>query len=530
MPTLFSYSLYSGIFLLAGYLAYRLLLASEKQPALNRAALLGLYAVAMLAMPVAAGVAALRPAQVAPAGVTIDLAALTVAVVEAPHSQWQEWLPAVVWAYAAGVAAVVLRTLWGYARLVQLIVRGRRERRDGYTLVVLPEAVVPFSFMHYIVIGEADSCRADMMVTAHELGHLRCRHWMDLVVAHAVCALLWYNPAAWLMRSELRRVHEYQADAAVLGRGFDARSYQMLLIEKAAGVRLQSLASSLDHSNLSKRITMMYKQNNGAARRLRVLALVPALVLAAFASKQPAVAATLSAVSSLTMASAPAAPASAPAAAVAATDSKVTEKTAATQARPAQLPRYKGGEKEMFSYLASNIRYPEEAMKADKQGRVVVRFTVLADGRVADVQIERGVDPALDKEAVRVVSAMPAWEPGLDEEGKPVACGYALPVTFKLTGKEKTTNELKGDVVAVGTQRSDETNSGESRLDNVVVIGYNGEVNNTGEKPVIMLGGTLYEGDLNSIDPNNIESITVRKDDPKYPTGVIDITLKAKNQ
>lgn len=538
MAALFAYSLYSGLFLLAGYLAYRVVLAAEKQPALNRAALLGLYGVALLAMPVAAAVAALRPVEVAHGTAVIDLGAIAVAVVDAPRSQWQEWLPAVVWVYAAGVAAVLARTLWGYGRLVWLICRGRRERREGYTLVVLPEAIVPFSFMHYIVIGEADSCRADMMVTAHELGHLRCRHWMDLVLAQAVCVLLWYNPASWLMRSELRRVHEYQADAAVLGRGFDARSYQMLLIEKAAGVRLQSLANSLDHSNLSKRITMMYKQNNGAARRLRVLALVPALVLAAFAAKQPAVAATLSAVNSLEMASATAAPASvaAPAApasseapaAVAATAGKVTEKSAPAQARPAQLPRYKGGEKEMFSYLASNIRYPEEAMKAGKQGRVVVKFTVLADGRVDNVEVLRGVDPVLDKEAVRVIAAMPAWEPGLNEEGKPVACGYSLPVQFKLTGKETTGGELNGDIVAVGAQRRDEANPEEGRLEDVVVIGYNGRVNYTGEKPVIMIGGTVYEGDLKSIDPNQIESITVRKDDPKYPTGVIEITLKKK--
>ena len=248
-------------------------------------------------------------------------------------------------------------------------------------------------------------------------------------------------------------------------------------------------------------------------------------------------AATLSAVNSLEMTSAPAAPASvaAPAApasaeapaAVAATAGKVTEKSSPAQARPARLPRYKGGEKEMFSYLASNLRYPEEAMKAGKQGRVVVKFTVLADGRVADVEVLRGVDPVLDKEAVRVISAMPAWEPGLNEEGKPVACGYSLPVQFKLTDNE-TTGELNGDIVAVGAQRRDEANAEGGKLEDVVVIGYNGRVNYTGEKPVIMIGGTVYEGDLGSIDPNQIESITVRKDDPKYPTGVIDITLKEK--
>lgn len=112
---------------------------------------------------------------------------------------------------------------------------------------------------------------------------------------------MWYNPAAWLMRRELRRVHEYQADAEVLDNGINPRDYQMLLIEKAAGVRLQSLANSLNHSNLSKRITMMCKQNNKTARRLRVIGLIPAFALAALAVQTPVLASTLSSLSSATM-------------------------------------------------------------------------------------------------------------------------------------------------------------------------------------------------------------------------------------
>ena len=96
-------------------------------------------------------------------------------------------------------------------------------------------------------------------------------------MAQTVAALQWYNPAAWLMREELKAVHEYQADAGVMRSGLNIKQYQMLLIKKAVGARFPSLANSLNHSKLKKRITMMYNSRTSTTRRLRALVLVPAL-------------------------------------------------------------------------------------------------------------------------------------------------------------------------------------------------------------------------------------------------------------
>lgn len=97
------------------------------------------------------------------------------------------------------------------------------------------------------------------------------------------------------------------------------------------------------------------------------------------------------------------------------------------------MPGFKGGEAEMMKFLAMNIRYPEAAMKAGKQGYVVVKFVVSKSGKVESPEIVRSVSPELDAEALRVVGMMPDFNPGT-VDGKPVDCTYILPVSFKLQG------------------------------------------------------------------------------------------------
>ena len=86
----------------------------------------------------------------------------------------------------------------------------------------------------------------------------------------------------------------------------------------------------------------------------------------------------------------------------------------------------------MMEFVAKNVKYPEAAMKAGKEGKVIVRFTVQADGKVADANVIRSISPELDAEAVRVVNTFPAFTPGT-VDGKPVACHYVIPISFKLS-------------------------------------------------------------------------------------------------
>ena len=96
-----------------------------------------------------------------------------------------------------------------------------------------------------------------------------------------------------------------------------------------------------------------------------------------------------------------------------------------------EMPEFPGGMEELFKFMSTNLKYPVSAQKARKQGRVVIQCTVEKDGSLSEVKVVRSVDPDLDAEAVRVVSAMPKWKPGR-QRGQVVRVKYALPVIFKL--------------------------------------------------------------------------------------------------
>ena len=104
-------------------------------------------------------------------------------------------------------------------------------------------------------------------------------------------------------------------------------------------------------------------------------------------------------------------------------------------------PTFPGGQGALMQWISDNIKYPVTAAKNGVQGRVIVQFVVGKTGDVSDVKVTRGVDPSLDREAVRVVSAMPKWIPGR-QDGEAVTVRYTLPVTFRLDeNNQKASNK-----------------------------------------------------------------------------------------
>ncbi|MCL3850707.1 MULTISPECIES: energy transducer TonB [Parabacteroides] len=95
------------------------------------------------------------------------------------------------------------------------------------------------------------------------------------------------------------------------------------------------------------------------------------------------------------------------------------------------MPEFPGGQGELLKYLAKSIKYPVIAQENGIQGRVTCSFVVNRDGSIVDAEVIRGVDPSLDKEALRVINSMPKWSPG-KQRGKPVRVKYTVPVTFRL--------------------------------------------------------------------------------------------------
>lgn len=96
-----------------------------------------------------------------------------------------------------------------------------------------------------------------------------------------------------------------------------------------------------------------------------------------------------------------------------------------------EMPSFPGGDTELFKFIYDNIKYPEIAKENNIQGKVILRFCVTYKGKVDQVSVVRGVDPALDEEAIKVIKMLPLWKPG-KQGGKPVNVWYSVPISFQL--------------------------------------------------------------------------------------------------
>ena len=178
---------------------------------------------------------------------------------------------------------------------------GREEARRfyGMRLVLTSRAVEPFSWSRTVVINREDFEREGKAVLAHEMAHVRFGHSADTLFVTLFCLAQWFNPAIWLLRRELREIHEFEADAAVLGEGIDPRDYQLRLIRKAVGSRrFTSMANSFNNNSLKKRIAMMLKRKSNPWGRLRYLSILPLAAIAVAAFAHPTIARKLEAISS----------------------------------------------------------------------------------------------------------------------------------------------------------------------------------------------------------------------------------------
>ncbi len=252
MGQLFAYSLMSALVLTLMYLVYKWILSGENHHGYNRAVLLGIYSISFAAPPFIPTLSHMLDRGPDEHGtVAVGMPTVEFGTVDSAAPSVLATVLTVV--YFSGVCAVVVATCYSALRLNNIIRKGERYDRDGFTLVVHDDnSLAPFSWRNYIVMNRKDFAESGDLILAHETKHVNARHWVDLMVAQAVAAFQWYNPAAWLMREELKTVHEYQADEAVILSGTDMKQYQMLLIKKAVGGRFQSLANSLNHSNLKK--------------------------------------------------------------------------------------------------------------------------------------------------------------------------------------------------------------------------------------------------------------------------------------
>lgn len=281
------YSLRTALCLALFYLFFKWVLSRDTLHRLNRVVLLTAVVVAFL-LPVCR----VTIVEVVPAPEPIVMTGEfpmeeVVATLPDDGIAWQQVVGALfLLAMAVMVGRMVLATISVW-RTIGRLKRSAEEVREveGATVIVASEELSPFSWGRYIVLSARDAVENGEAILSHELAHIRLGHTWDLLLFDLLMVGQWFNPAMWLLRRELRAIHEYEADRAVIALGVDPRSYQLLLIKKAVGERWCSVANSLNHSNLKNRITMMLQKRTSrwaAAKSLLLLPLV-GLAVGAFA-------------------------------------------------------------------------------------------------------------------------------------------------------------------------------------------------------------------------------------------------------
>ena len=171
--------------------------------------------------------------------------------------------------------------------LYLLIRSGRKIRRGSNTIVLLDRPVIPFNYGTYIILSEKDYHDCPDIILTHELAHYHFYHSFDIVLTELLILLQWFNPFVRLLKKEIRKVHEFQADSEVLKTGVDTTNYQLLLVKKAVVSGPYTFANNFNNSKLKIRFTMMSKKKSNRWARLKLLLLLPVAALFVYACAQP---------------------------------------------------------------------------------------------------------------------------------------------------------------------------------------------------------------------------------------------------
>lgn len=293
------YTLKAAFCLAVLYLPYALCLRRETFFRLNRVLLLGMLALSML-LPVmrlpADGTAALSGGMQTATAVRIQTEQLIRLSVTSGHNDPARPAPFppddwIVLVYAAGALLTAALQLRQYLLMRRFIRRGnlwKHRTAEGITVCCHACPCPPFSWMRHIVISEKDYREYGREILLHERAHISCGHSWDTLAMALFRSWQWFNPLVYVLAADLRNLHEFEADRAVLRGGTDARRYQLLLLEKSAGAF--ALADNLKkHSNnLKKRIAMMKKKKSSRTSLAKVLYLLPAAAFALLATARPA--------------------------------------------------------------------------------------------------------------------------------------------------------------------------------------------------------------------------------------------------
>lgn len=467
MGAFFIYILKSVVCLALFYLFFRLLLSKETFHRFNRIALLSILCLSWL-IPL---IEIATPREIEINQVVLTVEQLLVMTEDIPvnvdaiapldgKAVSISWIHVALFVYLGGILFFACRHFYSLCCLIKLLLSGKWKKIErGITLIVHEKDIAPFSWMKYIVISRKDMEENGREILIHEIAHTHNCHSVDLLVADICIFLQWFNPSAWLLKQELQNIHEYEADETVIKEGINAKEYQLLLIKKAVGTRLYSMANSFNHSKLKKRITMMLKEKSNPWARLKYLYVLPlaAITMTAFARSE--VFETVDEISAIKVNDLAAVlqeevlkdtvkweilgPARNWNAEI--QKWKTGDKGVTVFEKVEQMPEFPGGAEALRKYIAQKtFEFVESDEEVDNGGAklkrsklsgyrafVVVDFTVSATGKVEDASVRSSDNAAFNKIALRIINGMPDWAPA-EQGGIPIAVKCSVPVRFSM--------------------------------------------------------------------------------------------------
>ena len=302
MITLFlTYELKVAVLIATFYIFWRLLTAKETWHRLNRIVLLS-TAVASFVLPLCV-ITIRQTVEVDPLPMeAIDetmlpettaiqpeaaFSSATVTPKQEQHFDWQLLLAVI---YIIGVAVFLSKMLLSVWRLHKMALESEiHPLSDGRQIAINEEAKTPFSWWKTVFLNHKDYEEGTTALLTHELGHIRLHHSVDVLLVELLTAMQWFNPTMWMLRADLRTIHEYEADQQVISHGFNDIQYLHLLIRKAASQGGYSLANGFINSTLKKRINMITKPKSSRRQWLRFAYLLPIIAISLYASCQTVV-------------------------------------------------------------------------------------------------------------------------------------------------------------------------------------------------------------------------------------------------
>lgn len=310
------------------------------------------------------------------------------------------WLSPVVVGFDQSVGAIASTSLidTGYkliviALLIKVLI--------SFFMAMRNQSGGSYSFFGRIVVEPGLTQDQAAQIYAHEKAHQQLGHSFDVLLLEIYKAVHWINPLVWFYSASIKKIHEFQADQRVAQLDIDLHEYSVLLLSSTLKLQPSALVNRFHQPSILKQRIIMLNTKSRNTRKYTYLFSIPLIALAL----------TLGSCSKDSASGNP--------------DQVVTGKLADKQAE------FPGGMEAMYAWMGENLTYPENLKEEGVEGKLFVKFVIESDGSLSSFNIERSLNPQLDKLTVEALTKMPKWSPAI-KDGAAVAQEMVLPVMYKI--------------------------------------------------------------------------------------------------